>query len=155
MWSFKSHPPLLPVSLFGRRRCSYLIVKRIQRQSREIKKVKCEFICKNTLRGRVSWQARKSCPLCVCVCVCVCVCFGCCCCYCHLFVCFLTSQLWGVYKWRGTFGSLVGKESACNARVPSSIPELGRSPGGGHGNQLQYSCLETPHGQRNLVCYCP
>ena len=25
-----------------------------------------------------------------------------------------------------------------------SIPGLGRSPGGGHGNQLQYSCLENP-----------
>ena len=24
------------------------------------------------------------------------------------------------------------------------------SPGGGHGNPLQYSCLENPHGQRNL-----
>ena len=33
------------------------------------------------------------------------------------------------------------------------IPELGRSPGGGHGNPLQYSCLENPHGQRNLVGY--
>ena len=28
-----------------------------------------------------------------------------------------------------------------------SIPRLGRSPGGGHGNPLQYSCLENPHGQ--------
>ena len=27
---------------------------------------------------------------------------------------------------------------------PGSIPELGRSPGGGHGNPLQYSCLESP-----------
>ena len=25
-----------------------------------------------------------------------------------------------------------------------SVPELGRSPGGGHGNPLQYSCLENP-----------
>ena len=31
-----------------------------------------------------------------------------------------------------------------------SIPELGRSPRGGHGNPLQYSCLENPHGQRTL-----
>ena len=29
-------------------------------------------------------------------------------------------------------------------RDVSSIPELGRSPGGGHGNPLQYSCLENP-----------
>ena len=35
------------------------------------------------------------------------------------------------------------------------IPGLGRSPGGEHGNPLQYSCLENPHGQRNLVSYSP
>ena len=28
------------------------------------------------------------------------------------------------------------------------FPGSGRSPGGGYGNPLQYSCLETPHGQR-------
>ena len=41
----------------------------------------------------------------------------------------------------------MGKESACNAgeaRVVGSIPRSGRSPGGGHGNPLQYSCLENP-----------
>ena len=27
-----------------------------------------------------------------------------------------------------------------------SVSGLGRSPGGGHGNPLQYSCLENPHG---------
>ena len=32
----------------------------------------------------------------------------------------------------------------------SSIPGLGRSPGGRHGNLLQYSCLENPQGQRSL-----
>ena len=36
-----------------------------------------------------------------------------------------------------------------------SIPGLGRSPGGGYGNPLQYSCLENPHGQRSLVGYSP
>ena len=30
---------------------------------------------------------------------------------------------------------------------------LGRSSGGGHGNLLQYSCLENPHEQRSLVGY--
>ena len=35
------------------------------------------------------------------------------------------------------------------------IPGLGRSPGEGHGNPLQYSCLENPHGQRSLVGYSP
>ena len=33
------------------------------------------------------------------------------------------------------------------------FPGLGRSPGGGHGNPLQYSCLENPHGQRSLAGY--
>ena len=37
-----------------------------------------------------------------------------------------------------------GKESACNAGDPSSIPGLGRSPGEGNGTPLQYSCLENP-----------
>ena len=35
------------------------------------------------------------------------------------------------------------------------IFQLGRSPGGGHGNPFQYSCLENPHRQRNLVGYGP
>ena len=35
------------------------------------------------------------------------------------------------------------KESACNAGDLGSIPGLGRSVGGGHGNPLQYSCLEN------------
>ena len=38
------------------------------------------------------------------------------------------------------------KESACNVGDLGSIPGLGRSPGGGHGNLLQYSCLENPCG---------
>ena len=29
------------------------------------------------------------------------------------------------------------------------------SPGGGHGNTLQYSCLENPHGERSLMSYSP
>ena len=37
-----------------------------------------------------------------------------------------------------------GKESACNAGDLGSIPGLGRCPGEGHGNPLQYSCLENP-----------
>ena len=41
-------------------------------------------------------------------------------------------------------GGSNGKESACNARHPGSISGLGRYPGGGHGNPLQYSCLENP-----------
>ena len=48
-----------------------------------------------------------------------------------------------------------GKESDCNTRDLGLIPGLGRSPGGGHGNPLQYSCLENPHGQRSLAGYSP
>ena len=34
--------------------------------------------------------------------------------------------------------------NAGDVRDMGSIPALGRSPGGGHGNPLQYSCLENP-----------
>ena len=40
-------------------------------------------------------------------------------------------------------GGSEGKASACNAGDPGSIPELGRSPGEGNGNPLQYFCLEN------------
>ena len=39
---------------------------------------------------------------------------------------------------------LDGKESDCNAGDLGLIPGLERSPGEGHGNSLQYSCLENP-----------
>ena len=42
------------------------------------------------------------------------------------------------------------KKSTCNTGDLGLIPGLGRSPGGGHGKPLQYSYLETPHGQRRL-----
>ena len=41
-------------------------------------------------------------------------------------------------------GGSAGKESTCNAGDLGSIPGLGRSPAGGHGNPLQYSYLENP-----------
>ena len=37
--------------------------------------------------------------------------------------------------------------SAGDIRDPGSIPGLGRSPGGGNGNPLQYSCLEIPRAE--------
>ena len=40
--------------------------------------------------------------------------------------------------------SSVGKESACSAGDLGLIPGSGRSPGGGNGNPLQYSCLDNP-----------
>ena len=49
-----------------------------------------------------------------------------------------------------------GKESTCNMGDLDLIPGLGRSSGGGYGNSLQYSCLENPHGHRNLAAvYSP
>ena len=39
---------------------------------------------------------------------------------------------------------LSGEESICNVGDLGSMPGLGRSPGGEHGNQLQYSYLENP-----------
>ena len=41
-------------------------------------------------------------------------------------------------------GGSDSKASAYNAGDPGSIPGLGRSPGEGNGNPLQYSCLENP-----------
>ena len=57
-------------------------------------------------------------------------------------------------------GGTVGKESTCKVKDLGSIPGLGRSPGGGHSNPLQYSCLENPYGfcsppQRSLASYSP
>ena len=45
--------------------------------------------------------------------------------------------------------------SSGDTRDVGSIPGLGRSPGGGHGNPLHYSCLENPHGQRSLAGHSP
>ena len=52
-------------------------------------------------------------------------------------------------------GGSVSKESTCNVGDLGLILRLGRSPGEGHGNPLQYSCLEIPHGQRSLAGYSP
>ena len=45
---------------------------------------------------------------------------------------------------QGFLGGSNGKESACNAGDPGSIPGSGRSPGEENGNPLQYSCLGNP-----------
>ena len=47
------------------------------------------------------------------------------------------------------------KESACNVGDLGSITGLRRAPGKGNGNPIWYSCLENPHGQRNLEGYFP
>ena len=59
---------------------------------------------------------------------------------------------WATKSWTGLsnfhfFGFPIspdGKESACNAGDPGSIPGSGRSPGEGNGNALQFSCLGNP-----------
>ena len=55
----------------------------------------------------------------------------------------------------GFSGGSDSKESTCNVGDLGLIPGLGRSPEEGNGNPLQYSCLENPHGQRNLADYSP
>ena len=49
-----------------------------------------------------------------------------------------------MYNLYGFPGGLDGKESTCNVGDLGLIPGLGRSPGGGPGYPLQYSCLENP-----------
>ena len=55
--------------------------------------------------------------------------------------------------YRASLVAQMVKESVCNAGDPGSIPGLGRPPGGGNGNPLQYSCLENsmePGGLQSL-----
>ena len=53
-------------------------------------------------------------------------------------------------------GGSDGEESACKAGdLGSQVSLQERYLGGGHGNPLQYSCLENLHGQRSLVGYSP
>ena len=71
-----------------------------------------------------------------------------------IYMCRKAPWKWGVTsngEWRPPAWAsqvvLVGKNPSANAgniRDAGSIPGLGRSPGGGHGNPLQYSCLENP-----------
>ena len=49
---------------------------------------------------------------------------------------------------QGFPGSSKGKESACNVEDPGLIHGLGRSPGEGNGNPLQYCCRENPMDKR-------
>ena len=69
---------------------------------------------------------------CVCVCVCVCVCI-----YIYIYV----------YIWGFPGGSMV-KNPPEKTGDACSIPELGRSPGEGNGNPLQYSWLGNPMDRR-------
>ena len=59
---------------------------------------------------------------------------------------------WG--RGRGFPGGSVVKNPPTNAGDTGLVPGWGRSPGGGHGNPLQRSCLENPL-ERSLVGYSP
>ena len=60
-----------------------------------------------------------------------------------LWVFFLSPEIAFRVLFMGFPGGADSKESACNTGDLGSIPGSGRSPGGGHGNPLQYSCLEN------------
>jgi len=55
----------------------------------------------------------------------------------------------------GFRGGSDGKEPTGNTGDLGLSIGLGRSPGRGHGNPLQYSCLENPHRQRSLAGHSP
>ena len=52
-------------------------------------------------------------------------------------------------------GGSDGKVSVYNAGGLGSIPGLGRFPGEGNSNPLQYSCLENPMDEEPIAGYCP
>ena len=66
-----------------------------------------------------------------------------------LVICIFVSLIRGLPWW------LMVENLPANAGEVSSIPGPGKSPEGGQGNRLQYSCLENPHGQRSLEGYSP
>ena len=59
-------------------------------------------------------------------------------------------MIWNGKHFTGFPGGSDDKESTCDVGDLGSIPGLGRTPGGGPGNPLQYSCLENAHGWRSL-----
>ena len=62
-------------------------------------------------------------------------------------VCCIAGSFFTIWATRGFPGGSSGKDPTCqwgDVRDMGSVPGLGRSPGGGHGNPLQYSCLENP-----------
>ena len=75
-----------------------------------------------------------------------------------MFACHISQDMLDVFPVEGALVALMVKNLPADAgdlRDTGSIPGLGRSLGGGHGNPLQYSCLENPHGQRSLAGYSP
>ena len=79
----------------------------------------------------------------------------------HFCLLFQRRDLFGIYE-SPLWASLVAqwlkkkkKKLPSNAKDMCLIPGLGRSPGEGNGNLLQYSCLGKSHRQRSLVNYSP
>ena len=70
----------------------------------------------------------------------------------------LKQEVLGFNMAQGHRGGASGTELTCQCRLDirdtGSIPGLGRSPGGGNGNPLQYCCLGNPM-NRSLVGSCP
>ena len=94
--------------------------------------------CVSTLDGNALWFISPSCSVCVCVCVCVCPCSVI---QSHPTLCDPVDPI------QASQVALVVNNlpaSAGDVRDAGLIPRSGRSPGGGHGNLLQYSCLENP-----------
>ena len=73
----------------------------------------------------------------------------------HLHVFGLKHRFDSAIEQVGFPGGSDGTESACNMRDLDLMPGVERSPGGEHGNPLQFSCLENPHIQRSLAGYSP
>ena len=101
------------------------------------------WLCKRDGRSRAQWHLLtfecwhlrthfKSTLLCVGACLRDCICLK-------------------AYHFMGFPGSSVPKNPPVNAGDSGSVSGLGRSPGEGNGNPLQYSCLRESHGQRSLA----
>ena len=106
----------------------------------------CE--CSNLPNVNGKWKALKKIPFSFLM-LCLCQGAGACLKPARLLPYYILQTLWYC-------SHLSGRESACNAGDAGdagSIPGLGRSPGGGHGNPLQDSCLGNPRGQRSLAGY--
>ena len=67
--------------------------------------------------------------------------------------CFAGRKLIRLALVKGERGFRGGSEAKNPTASAGSLPGPGRSPGGGHGSPLHYSCWENPHGQRSLAGY--
>ena len=66
----------------------------------------------------------------------------------HLILLKLVFTIFFLFSFFYFSGGSDSKEPVCNVGDPGSVPGLGRSPGEGHGNPLQYSCMENSMDRR-------